>query len=130
MEARAILKNSPFPDRKMRLLADIVRNKPVTDALNILSLHKKKLYSSYLYKLIRSAVANWEEKYGEDAPVDIDDLYIKEIRVDKARMLKRWQTAPRGMARPIRKRFSHVTVVVAPMTPVNEASQQPTNNEE
>ncbi len=128
MEARAILKNSPFPERKMRLLADVVRNKPVAEALNILSLHKKKLYASYLYRLIRSAVANWEGKYGEDAPVDIDDLYIKEIRVDKGRVLKRWQTAPRGMPRPIRKRFSHITVVVAPMTPV-PVSEETENTE-
>ncbi len=125
MEARAILRNSPFPERKMRLLADLVRGKSVEEALNILSLHKKRLYSTYLYKLIRSATANWEEKYSDES-VDVDSLYIKEIRVDKARMLRRWQTAPRGMARPIRKRFSHITVVVAPRAlpePVAEEAQ-------
>ncbi len=128
MEARALLKNSPFPERKMRLLADLIRGRGVEDALNILSLHKKRLYAGYLYKLIRSAVANWEEKYRDEA-VDVDTLYVKEIRVDKARMLRRWQTAPRGIARPIQKRFSHITVVVAPRETIPSSPNEQTDEE-
>jgi large subunit ribosomal protein L22 len=110
MEAKAILKNSPYPPRKVRLLADIVRGLPVEKALAVLKLHKKKQSSEKLYKLLLSAIANWKEKNGED--VDDAQLFVKNINVDGGRMLKRIQPAPQGRAHRIRKRSNHVTLVV------------------
>jgi large subunit ribosomal protein L22 len=113
MEARAFLKNDPHPPRKMRLLADMVRGLDVQKALFLLQWHSKKAYSTELSKLIKSAVANWQNKHGESADIESADLYIKELLVDGARVLKRIQPAPQGRAHRIRKRFSHISVTVA-----------------
>jgi large subunit ribosomal protein L22 len=64
-----------------------------------------------LEKLLLSAVSNWQAK-NEDADVEKAGLYIKEIRVDSARMLKRLRPAPQGRAHRIRKRSNHVTLVL------------------
>ena len=111
MQSVAKLKNSPHPARKMRLLADLVRGKSIDEALNILRFHNKKLYATQMEKLIRSAIANWEQKY-EDADLEDADLFVKTITVDAGRMLKRIQPAPQGRAHRVRKRSNHITVVV------------------
>ena len=111
MEEVAKLRNCPYPARKMRLLADIVRGQSVMDALNIIKHHPKKKYSEKLEKLILSAVSNWKSK-NEDSSVNEDDLFIKKIFVDNARQLKRIRPAPQGRAHRIRKRSNHVTVIV------------------
>jgi len=64
-----------------------------------------------LEKLLLSAVANWQAK-NEDGDVEKAGLYVKEIRVDSARMLKRLRPAPQGRAHRIRKRSNHVTLVL------------------
>lgn len=111
MEAVAKLRNCPLPPRKMRLLADLVRDLPVDDALNVLRLHPKKMYSRYLEKLILSAIANWQEK-NEDLDVEDSELFIKTIFVDGGRTLKRIQPAPQGRAHRIRKRSNHITLII------------------
>ncbi|MEA3496101.1 MAG: 50S ribosomal protein L22 [Bacteroidota bacterium] len=111
MEAVAKLKNCPYPARKMRLLADLVRGKKVEEALNILKFHPKKAYSKKLEKLVLSAIANWQVK-NEDLGSDDNDLFVKLIFVDNARQLKRIKPAPQGRAHRIRKRSNHITVVV------------------
>jgi large subunit ribosomal protein L22 len=111
MQSVAKLKNSPHPARKMRLLADLVRGKSIDEALNILRFHNKKLYATQMEKLIRSAVANWEQKF-EDADLEDAGLFVKTITVDAGRMLKRIQPAPQGRAHRVRKRSNHITVVV------------------
>ncbi|MDQ3072252.1 MAG: 50S ribosomal protein L22 [Bacteroidota bacterium] len=110
MESLARLQNSPYPPRKMRLLADLVRGMRADKAVYVLDLHEKKMYSKALGKLLRSAIANWQAK--NDTGADVSGLIVKEIRVDKARMLKRVQPAPQGRAHRIRKRFNHITIVV------------------
>lgn len=112
MDAVAKLKNSANSPRKMRLLANIVRGLPVDQALYILKNHPKKAHSRELEKLLLSAIANWQEK-NEDKPIEGSDLFVKEIRVDGARMLKRIQPAPQGRAHRVRKRFSHVTMIIS-----------------
>mmetsp|Transcript_43753 Transcript_43753/g.58027 ORF Transcript_43753/g.58027 Transcript_43753/m.58027 type:complete len:132 (+) Transcript_43753:283-678(+) len=108
--AFAKLNNCPTSPRKMRLVADIVRGRNITEALNILKFSKKEA-SVRLEKLLRSAVANWEAKNGGERIEDAN-LFVKEISVDSAKMLKRIQPAPQGRAHRIRKRSNHVTVVI------------------
>jgi len=108
--AFAKLNNCPTSPRKMRLVADLVRGAEVEKALAILRFNPKEA-SRRLEKLLLSAIANWQAK-NEDASIEEADLFIKEIRVDSGRMLKRLRPAPQGRAHRIRKRSNHVTLVV------------------
>lgn len=108
--AFAKLNNSPITPRKMRLVADLVRGVEVNKALNILQ-HDSKDASTSLEKLLRSAIANWEQK-NEDKNIEEETLYVKSIEVGSAGMLKRIQPAPQGRAHRVRKRSNHVTIVV------------------
>lgn len=105
----AKLNNYPTSPRKMRLLADLIRNKQVEDALNILRFHTQHS-SKPLSKLIVSAVKNYEAKTGLKA--EDSSLFVKEIKVDGGVILKRFHPAPQGRAYRIRKRSNHVTVVL------------------
>ncbi|MEO9257831.1 MAG: 50S ribosomal protein L22 [Crocinitomicaceae bacterium] len=108
--AIASLKNCPISPRKMRLVADLVRGVDVNKALNILQ-HNPKDGASRLEKLLRSAIANWEQK-NEGKSIEEESLVVKTIEVSPAGMLKRIQAAPQGRAHRIRKRSNHVTIVV------------------
>ncbi len=110
MEAVARLNSVPTSPRKMRLVADMIRGESVNKALNILKF-EPKVGSARLEKLLLSAVANWQSK-NEDIKLEEADLYVKEIQVDSARILKRLRPAPQGRAHRIRKRSNHVTLVV------------------
>jgi large subunit ribosomal protein L22 len=110
MEAVARLNNIPTSPRKMRLVADMIRGESVNRALNILKF-ESKVGAARLEKLLLSAVANWQAK-NEEIKLEEADLYIKEVRVDSARILKRLRPAPQGRAHRIRKRSNHVTMVV------------------
>jgi large subunit ribosomal protein L22 len=118
----------PTSPRKMRLLADILRDKDVFEALNILTFSTKHA-SKTLEKLVRSAVANWEQKF-ETKAAD-SELYVKELKVDSARMLKRFLPAPQGRAYRLRKRSNHVSVVLASRTNTGaEVEQMESDNNE
>jgi large subunit ribosomal protein L22 len=108
--AFAKLNNCPTSPRKMRLVADLVRGAEVEKALAILRFNPKEA-SRRLEKLLLSAIANWQAK-NEDANIEEAELFVKEIRVDSGRMLKRLRPAPQGRAHRIRKRSNHVTLVV------------------
>ncbi len=108
--AFAKLNNCPTSPRKMRLMADLIRGEAVDYALSILRFSAKES-SVRLEKLLLSAVANWQAK-NEDGDVEKAGLFVKEIRVDSARMLKRLRPAPQGRAHRIRKRSNHVTLVL------------------
>ena len=108
--AFAKLNNCPTSPRKMRLVADLVRGVEVNKALQILKFNTKEA-SARLEKLLLSAVANWQIK-NEDARMEDSGLFVKEIQVDSARVLKRLRPAPQGRAHRIRKRSNHVTVVI------------------
>ncbi len=107
--AFAKLINVPTSPRKMRLVADMVRGKEVSRALGILRFSNKEA-AARLEKLLRSAVANWEEK--NERKAQDGELYISTIYVNCAPMLKRLRTAPQGRGYRIRKRSNHVTVIV------------------
>lgn len=121
MEAIAKLNNVPTSPRKMRVVADLVRGQRVNHALNILKFEAKQ-GAERLEKLVLSAISNWETK-NEDQKLEEADLYIKEIYVDSARILKRLRPAPQGRAHRIRKRSNHVTLVV-------DSYNQPESTEE
>jgi large subunit ribosomal protein L22 len=104
----ARLNDCPTSPRKMRLVADMVRGMDVMSALSVLE-HSPKEASGRVSKLLRSAIANWQMK-NEGVRIEESNLYIKEIHVDSARMLKRIRTAPQGRAHRIRKRSNHVTL--------------------
>ena len=108
--AFAKLNNCPTSPRKMRIVADSVRGKKVDMALTILKFSQKEA-SNRLEKLLMSAISNWQSK-NEDADVEQANLFIKEIRVDSAGMLKRLRPALQGRAHRIRKRSNHVTLIL------------------
>ena len=106
----AKLNNCPTSPRKMRLVADQVRGKDVNKALSILKFSQKQA-SLKLEKLLLSAINNWQQK-NPDSDVENEQLYVKEIKVDGAGMLKRLRPAPQGRAHRIRKRSNHVTMIL------------------
>lgn len=116
--------NVPTSPRKMRLIADVIRGKDVFEALNVLTFSTKHA-SNTLEKLVRSAVANWEQKFQTKA--EDSELYVKSITVDSARILKRFQPAPQGRAYRIRKRSNHITVQLASRNEANVLTEE--NNE-
>ena len=114
MESKAHLRDFRMAPRKVALVADLVRGKPVGSALNILKFTLKAA-AKPVAKLIRSAVANATDlSKGE---VDVDALYVKTISVDQGPTLKRFMPRAMGRATPIHKKSSHVHVVLAD-TPV------------
>ncbi len=123
----AHLNNVPTSPRKMRLVADLVRGMDADKALYVLQFSPKEA-SRRLYKLLLSAIANWKEK-NEGQRLDESQLYIKEIKVDSGRMLKRIQPAPQGRAHRIRKRSNHVTLVVENKLAVVEAEKETAKSE-
>lgn len=107
MEARAIAKHVRIAPRKIRIVADLVRGKNVSEAMAILRF-TPKVGSKVVEKVIRSAVANAEH----NNDMNVDALYISEIFVDQDSTMKRIHPRSRGQAFKILKKSSHVTVVV------------------
>ena len=110
MEAVAKLNNYPTSPRKMRLLADLIRGMEVDKALGILQFNPKHP-AVPLYKLLKSAINNWEQK-NTDAKVEDAGLIVKTIMVDGGRVIKRMRPAPQGRGYRVRKRSNHVTLIV------------------
>jgi len=108
--AFAKLNNCPTSPRKMRLVADMVRGMEANKALSALRFNPKEA-SNRLETLLRSAIDNWQQK-NEDLRLEDNTLFIKEVYVDSAKVLKRLRPAPQGRAHRIRKRSNHVTLVV------------------
>ncbi len=112
MQAKAIAKYIGMSPRKVRLVVDQIRGLPVNQAYAILRFSKKAA-SVPVGKTLRSAVANAEFRAEEDGEVlDVDELVVKRAFVDGGRTMKRWRAAAMGRAAPIRRRSSHITIVV------------------
>jgi len=107
MEVTAKARFVRIAPRKARLLVDLVRGKKVGEALNILAF-TKKAFAKALTKLINSAVANAQQ----NKQMDVDTLVVKRISVDGGPTLKRFMPRAMGRATMIRKRTSHITVVL------------------
>ncbi|MBN2173126.1 MAG: 50S ribosomal protein L22 [Bacteroidales bacterium] len=108
--AFAKLNNCPTSPRKMRLAAGLIRGMEVDKAIHILK-HSSLEASARLHKLLLSAISNWQAK-NEGVRIEDSNLFVKEVSVDSARMLKLIQTAPQGRAFRVRKRSNHVTLIV------------------
>jgi len=106
----ASLRNCPTSPRKMRLVADMIRGLDVNRALDILKFSSKEA-SRRVEKLLLSAISNWQMK-NETEKIEDHDLFVSEVFVDSARMLKRIQPAPQGRAHRIRKRSNHITIYI------------------
>lgn len=110
MEARSVTKYIRISPRKARQVVNLVRGKKAGEAFQILQFQPKKA-ARFVEQTLRSAVANAVNRE-EDAAIE-DDLFVKEVFVDGGIALKRMRPQPRGAAGMIRKRYSHITVVVA-----------------
>jgi len=108
MEVKAILRHTRTTPQKARLVADMIRGKNVNDAMNTLVFLRKRVALQF-QKLLKSAIANAEENH---KVVDVDDLVIKRINVDEGVTWKRNMPRARGMATVIRKRTSHITMIL------------------
>ncbi len=108
-EYGARLRNVPSSPRKMRLVVDMIRGQEAFKALGILRFSNKEA-SRKVEKLLRSAIANWEQK--NERKADAGELFVKTVFVDAAPMLKRMRPAPQGRGYRIRKRSNHVTLFV------------------
>jgi large subunit ribosomal protein L22 len=115
--AKATLSNYRQSPRKVRVVANLVRGQKVDDAMNTLAFVAKRS-AEPLQKLLASAVAN-----ARSQSISVENLVVKEIRVDGGKILYRRQPMSRGRAFVIRKRTSHVDIVleeVAPKKPKNK----------
>ncbi|HEX5035094.1 MAG TPA: 50S ribosomal protein L22 [bacterium] len=108
MSATARISYLRVAPRKARLVADLIRGKGVQKALDILSFTNRYVAKDFK-KLLRSALANAEQKGG----MDPDNLIVKTVMVDQGPTLKRWQARARGSAFKIEKKTSHVTLILA-----------------
>jgi len=106
MEVKAKLKFTRIAPRKARLVADLIRGKKSEEALNILTFTPKAA-ARIIVKLLKSAVANATQK-----KIDVDRLYVKTIMVDQGPTMKRFMPRALGRATTIRKRTSHITIVL------------------
>ena len=112
MEARAVAKHIRMSPRKVRLVVDQIRGRSVNEAYAILQ-YSKKAAADPISKTLRSAVANAQYQAQEEGDVlDVDSLRVREAFVDEGSTLRRWRAAAMGRAAPIRRRTSHITVVV------------------
>ena len=107
MEARAYLKYARIAPRKVQIVLDLIRNKPVDQAMAILK-HTPKAACEPLQKLLKSAIANADHNYG----MDTHNLYVAECFVCPGPILKRIRPRAQGRAFRVLKRTSHVTMVL------------------
>jgi large subunit ribosomal protein L22 len=108
MEARAIAKYIDISPRKVRLIVDAVRGRPVKQALAMLEYMPQK-GARHVRKVIQSAVANAENNYS----MDVESLYVASIFVNEGPTQRRFRPRAHGRVSPLLKRSSHVTAIVA-----------------
>jgi large subunit ribosomal protein L22 len=108
METRAAAKYVRISPQKARLVVDLIRGKKIGEAQSIL-MFTRKYAASVVQKILNSAVANAKQ----NAYMDENILYVKEVFVDQGPSLKRWRARAQGRAASIKKRMSHITVVLS-----------------
>ncbi len=106
-QAKAVAKNLRVSPRKAKLVVDLIRGKSLGEALSILALTPNKA-ARMTDKVVRSAMANAENNHD----MDIERLYVDTIYADQGPTMKRYKAGPQGRAFPIRKRTSHITVIL------------------
>ncbi|WP_185861083.1 large ribosomal subunit protein uL22 [Blattabacterium cuenoti] len=101
------VRNSP---RKVRLIANLIRNKEIQKAIDLLNYSKKRKISIFFKKLLISLLSNWKNKNDQSSYEKEKFLYIKEIKVNQGKTLKRLRPVPQGRGHRIRKRSSNIIV--------------------
>lgn len=126
MPAIAKLRKLPISPRKTQLVATLIQRMRASKALQVLERVPNR--SAYpLAKLLKSAIANYQSREGQGNTTP-EELYIQTIHIGSAGMLKRVKPAPRGTAHRIRKRMTHITLIVEKSTPITSpkrSSQKP-----
>jgi len=107
MEAKAVAKYVRTSPQKARLVVDLIRGIRVEEAQKILTFTKKRA-AKWVSKVLKSAVAN----AGQNPNIDKKILYVKKIFVDQGPSMKRWRARAQGRAAAIKKRTSHITVIL------------------
>ncbi len=107
--SRAAAKYVRISPQKCRLVADLIRDRFVGEALTILHFSKKKKASQIVEKVLRSAIANAQQT---GPNVDVDNLFISKVYVDQGPQMKRFRAAPMGRVARILKRTSHVQITL------------------
>ncbi len=110
MEAKAVAKHIRMSSQKVKIVVDLIRGKKVQEARNIL-LFTRKYAAGVVANVLKSAVAN----AAQNPNIDENTLYVKEIFVDQGPALKRWRARAQGRAAGIKKRSSHITVILDEM---------------
>lgn len=105
----ARLNDIPSSPRKMRLVVDMIRGMEVNRALGVLR-YSNKAASKDVEKVLRSAIANWEQK--NERKAEEGELFVTKVYVDEGVTLKRLRPAPQGRGHRIRKRSNHVSLYV------------------
>ncbi len=111
IEAKAVLKYARISSRKVKIVADLIRGKNIDEALTTLKF-APKASSEILEKLLKSAIANAENNHF----MDRSKLYVAEIYANQGPTLKRIRPAAKGSAVRIRKRTSHITIILREMS--------------
>ncbi|MEQ8167455.1 MAG: 50S ribosomal protein L22 [Candidatus Eremiobacterota bacterium] len=106
MEARTRAKYVRTAPRKMRLIGDMIRGKKVEDATNLLRFTPKRA-ARLVEKVLKTAVAN-----AENSEMDTENLFVSTVYVDQGPTLKRWRARAMGRAVMIRRKTSHITIVL------------------
>ena len=109
MQVTAKVSSVRITPRKMGLLADEVRGKSINEALTYLRFSPRKRTAGVLFTLLKSAVANADQK----GTIDVDTLFVKTILVGQGTTLKRFRPRAKGSAFRINKKTSHVSVTLA-----------------
>jgi large subunit ribosomal protein L22 len=115
MEARAAARYVLISPRKARLSAQLIQGKPVNEALAVLKYTPKK-GANMLWKVLNAAIANAVDVEGS-GKLDPDTLFVKSATVDPGPIMPRWRPRAFGRAARIRKRLSHIKIVVTTETP-------------
>jgi large subunit ribosomal protein L22 len=115
MEARAVTRFVVMSPRKAKLTADLIKGRPVNEAIAILRYTPKRA-ATLITKTLQSAIANAIDKEGS-GKLDVDDLYVKNAIIDPGPIMPRWRPRAFGRASRIRKRMSHIKVIVSTEMP-------------
>ena len=118
MEVRAITKSIRISPRKMRLVAEAIRNMPVEDAFRVLTVQQQRAALT-IAKTLKSAIANAVN----NAKMDKDNLVISSIMVNEAQALKRFHPSTRGRIHAYKKRGSHLLIVLKEQVKANPVKQ-------
>ena len=118
-EAQAILHNVRVSPRKLNLVAGLIRNRSVSEAVATLTFSKRRIAQD-VRKVLESAIANAENNH----QLDVDRLVVSRAEVGKSMVMRRFQARGRGRAARVEKWFSHIKIVVAERVQESEPAKE------